>query len=80
MMRASLLFILMLGLFASGCQTKHIRVGGMICPEGHTEQMVHRDLSQCRYYDEKAAAEASKSKIAPECIECLQKKGYMIEK
>jgi hypothetical protein len=51
----------------------------MVCPEGHTEQMVQRDLSQCRYYDAKAAAEASKSKIASECIECLKKRGYEIE-
>ena len=78
-MRLSLLAIILAALFISGCETKHIRVGGMVCPEGHTEQMVHRDLSQCRYYDEKAAAEASKSKIAPECIECLQEKGYLIK-
>ncbi len=78
-MRLSLLALIFAALFISGCETKQIRVGGMVCPEGHTEQMVQRDLGQCRYYDEKAAAEASKSKIAPECIECLEKKGYLIE-
>ncbi len=78
-MRLSLLAIILVALFISGCETKHIRVGGMVCPEGHTEQMVHRDLSQCRYYDEEAAAKASQSKISPECIECLEKKGYQIE-
>jgi len=78
-MRYGLVLVLLTALFITACQTKHIRIGGMVCPEGHTEQMVQRDLSQCRYYDAKAAAEASKSKIAPECIECLKKRGYEIE-
>jgi len=78
-MRIVFFTLVTLALFIGGCQTKQIRIGGMVCPSGHTQEMVNQDLSQCRYYDAKAAAKASKSKIAPECIECLEKKGYKIE-
>lgn len=66
-------------LLLAGCSSKNIRVSGMICPEGHTEQMVTQDLRECRAYDEKAAEKASKPKLSPECIECLEKRGYELE-
>jgi outer membrane biogenesis lipoprotein LolB len=78
MMRFFLVLAAMLFLFA-GCSSKNVRVSGMVCPEGHTEQMVTQDLRECRAYDEKAAEKASRSKLSPECIECLKKRGYEIE-
>ncbi|RLA73355.1 MAG: hypothetical protein DRG24_00300 [Epsilonproteobacteria bacterium] len=78
-MRFTLITLILAALFISGCETKQIRVGGMVCPQGHTKEMINQDLRQCRYYDEEAAAKASQSKIAPECIECLEKRGYEIE-
>lgn len=66
-------------LLLGGCSTKHFRVSGMICPEGHTEGMVSRDFRECRAYDEKAAEKASWPKKLPvECIECLEERGYKI--
>ena len=66
-------------LFLSGCSGKNIRVGGMICPDGHTEQMINRDMRECRVYDDEAAAKASLPKLTEECVECLKKRGYEIE-
>ena len=67
----------------AGCTTKNLRIGGMICPPGHTEQMVHQDFRECRVYDDKAAAKASqpklKSDLTPECIECLEERGYTVD-
>lgn len=74
------ILILAAALGIAGCTTKHFTVNGLICPEGHTEQMVQRDLSECRYYDQDAAARASKPpRLSEECQECLEKRGYEIE-
>jgi hypothetical protein len=63
-----------------GCTSKSLKVGGMICPPGHTEEMVHQDFRECRVYDEKAAERASRPKQVPqECIECLQERGYTVD-
>ena len=76
-MRYLVLIALLLAL--GGCSTKNIRVGGMICPEGHSDQMISRDFLECRAYDEKAAQKASWPKKVPsECFECLEERGYKI--
>ena len=68
--------VLMLG----ACSSKRVTFNGLICPEGHaTPQQVEKDLTECNYYDEKKAAEASKSPIKPECLHCLENKGYELE-
>jgi hypothetical protein len=72
--------IFLLTLFVlTACSSKEVRVNGLICPEGYSTHQVQKDLTQCKYYDEKAAAEASKSPITPVCRECLEAKGYEIE-
>lgn len=67
-------------LFFGACSSKSITINGLICPAEFSQERVHRDITQCKYYDEKAAAEASKSKLNPECISCLEEKGYKLEK
>jgi len=70
----------LLALGAAGCTTKHFTVNGLICPEGHTDQMVRHDLSECRYYDQDAAARASRPpRLEQECLECLKARGYELE-
>jgi len=60
--------------------SKRIKINGLICPEGYsTPQQVQKDFTECNYYDEKKAAEASKSPIKPDCIQCLENKGYELE-
>ncbi|HLD23338.1 MAG TPA: hypothetical protein VJA83_05295 [Sulfuricurvum sp.] len=66
-------------LLISGCAEKQITFNGMICPAGKTEDLVKADFQECRYYDLKAAAEASKAPITVECQKCLESKGYKIE-
>jgi len=66
-------------LILSACSNKEIRVNGLICPQGHSELQVNKDLQECKYYDEKAATKASASPIEPVCRECLEAKGYLIE-
>ena len=73
-----LIFLLTLFVFTA-CNSKRVTVNGLICPEGYSTHQVEKDLTQCKYYDEKAAAEASKSPIEPVCRECLETKGYKIE-
>jgi len=82
------LFILAISLLLlSGCNfksqeqlSKRIKINGLICPEGYsTVQQANKDLTECNYYDEKAAAEASQSPIGPECKKCLEDKGYELE-
>ena len=66
-------------LLLAGCGTKNMRVSGMICPPGHTEQMVHSDFKECRAYDEKEAKQATYPKTLDSgCQECLVKRGYRI--
>lgn len=77
MMRSLLLAAAAL-LFVTGCATKDLRIGGMICPPGHTEDMVHQDFRECRVYDDDAAARASMPKLSTECIECLEQRGYKV--
>ena len=52
----------------------------MICPEGHSEEMVKADFSQCRYYNLDDAKKATMGEVSIECKECLEKKGYKIQK
>ena len=67
-------------LMLSACSSKRVRVNGLICPEGYsTPQQAEKDLTQCNYYDEKAAAKASKSPLKPACKKCLEDKGYELE-
>jgi len=66
-------------LLFTGCTTKNLRIGGMICPPGHSEDMVHQDFRECRFYDEKAAEAASRPKLTPECLECLKERGYTVD-
>jgi len=80
------LFLVLTLLLISGCGfksqeqfSKRVKINGLICPVGYSTHQVKKDLSQCQYYDEKAAAEASKSPLKPECIKCLQNRGYEIE-
>lgn len=66
-------------LLLSGCAEKEITINGMICPEGRTEDRIRADFQECRYYDLKAAGEASKAPITIECQKCLENKGYKVE-
>lgn len=68
-----------LTLLISGCAEKQISFNGMICPAGKTEDLIKADFQECRYYDLKAATEASKAPITVECQQCLENKGYKIE-
>lgn len=70
----------MLLLALGGCSSKQLIVNGMICPEGHSEARAKADFSACRYYDLKDADKASTANISVDCKECLEKKGYTIEK
>lgn len=63
----------------SGCAEKQISINGLICPAGKTEENIKADFQECRYYDLKAATEASKAPITVECQKCLENKGYKIE-
>lgn len=63
----------------SGCAEKQISINGLICPAGKTEENIKADFQECRYYDLKAATEASKAPITVECQKCLESKGYKIE-
>jgi len=68
-----------LTLLTSGCAEKQMSFNGMICPAGKTEDLIKADFQECRYYDLKAATEASKAPISIECQKCLESKGYKIE-
>ncbi|WP_310439263.1 hypothetical protein [Sulfuricurvum sp.] len=68
-----------LTLLTSGCAEKQMSFNGMICPAGKTEDLIKADFQECRYYDLKAATEASKAPISVECQKCLESKGYKIE-
>ena len=75
-----ILFLTLAVLLLGGCGPKRLTVNGMICPEGYsTPQQTVKDFTECKYYDEKKAAEASKSPISPACIQCLEDKGYKLE-
>ena len=79
-MKTSLLLGITAGiLLLSGCADKEIAINGMICPAGKTEDRIKADFEECRYYDLKAAGEASKATITIECQKCLESKGYKVE-
>lgn len=63
----------------SGCADKQVALNGVICPAGKTEERIKADFEECRYYDLKAATEASRAPITVECQKCLENKGYRIE-
>ena len=74
------LFILAITLILfTACNSNRITVNGLICPEGYSTHQIQKDLSQCRYYDEKKAAEASESPLKPGCKSCLEGKGYELQ-
>jgi len=66
----------------AGCSTRDIQIGGMMCPEGYSQERINRDLRECRFYgpeEEAAALKASYPKtVGPECVKCLEEKGYEI--
>ncbi len=66
-------------LISSGCSSKSIRVNGLICPSGHSEEMIQNDFRECRYYDMKAIEKSSRPKIDEACLRCLEEKGYILE-
>ena len=70
----------LLALSSTGCAQKQLSINGMICPEGHSEERVKADFAACRYYNLDDAAKASAQPMSVECKECLEKKGYKIEK
>jgi len=73
-----LIFLIALLVF-SACSTSNVRVNGLICPADFSQERVHKDITNCQYYDKKAAAKASESPIKPACVECLESKGYKLE-
>lgn len=82
-MKKRLLTITLFSLLAlsnTGCAQKQLNINGMICPEGHSEERIKADFSACRYYNLDDAAKASAAPMSIECKECLEKKGYQIEK
>lgn len=70
----------LLALINTGCAHKQLGINGMICPEGHSEERIKADFTACRYYNLDDAAKANAAPISIECKECLEKKGYKIEK
>lgn len=66
-------------LLAAGCAQKRLVINGLICPEGHTDELIKADFRECHYYDLKAATEASMPPLTIECKTCLEKKGYKVE-
>jgi len=82
-MRKRLFLITLFSLLAlsnTGCAQKQLSINGMICPEGHSEERIKADFSACRYYNLDDAAKATAAPMSIECKECLEKKGYTIEK
>jgi hypothetical protein len=79
MKKALSLIVIASAIFISGCADKQIAINGVICPAGTPEDRIKADFQECRYYDLKAAGEASKAPITVECKTCLEKKGYKIE-
>lgn len=79
-MRHFSLTTILLSLLLGGCAQHQLTINGMICPEGHDEARAKADFTACRYYDLKDADKASAAVMSVECKECLEKKGYKIEK
>jgi len=82
-MKQTLFIITLFSLLAlsnAGCAQKQLSINGMICPEEYTEARIKADFSACRYYNLDDAAKASAQPMSTDCKECLEKKGYKIEK
>lgn len=75
-------FVAITGLLLAGCSMKNVRIGGMMCPEGYSQEQIERDMRECRFYgpaeDEAAAKAAFPKEVAPECAKCLEERGYTI--
>ena len=73
-----LLFLIVM----SGCSSKNLRIGGMMCPAEYSQEQVNKDMHECRFYgpaEDAAAAEAAfPREVTPECIKCLEERGYQI--
>ncbi len=78
-MKIILLFTSVLALFYSGCSSKNTTVNGLICPSGHSNELIQADFRECRYYDMKAIEASATPKIDDECLKCLESKGYVLE-
>jgi hypothetical protein len=76
----TIILFTLLALSNTGCAHKQLSINGMICPEGHSEERVKADFTACRYYNLDDAAKATANPVSVECKECLEKKGYKIEK
>ncbi len=74
-----ILFLALTLLILSGCNSKRPTINDLICPEGHSTHQIQKDLTECKYYDQKKAAEASESQLEPACIKCLEDRGYELE-
>ncbi len=70
---------LLLALFIGGCSSKRMTFNGLICPADYNEQMVIRDLQECKYYDQKDAEASATPKLNEACKKCLLEKGYEVE-
>jgi len=79
-MKFSLFFGVLSALVLVGCAEKQLVVNGLICPAGHSEELVKADFRECKVYDLEAATNASKPPLSVECQKCLENKGYRIEK
>ncbi len=79
-MRAILFVCSITVLFYVGCSSKRITINGLICPPGHSEEMIQNDFRECRYYDMEAIEKSSQPNIDEECLRCLEEKGYIIER
>lgn len=68
--------------FFMGCAGKYVRVGGMSCPQGYSQDRIDQDMRECRFYGESEQEAAQKAsfpqEVGPECIQCLEAKGYQI--
>ena len=78
MKKWGLFAIIALSLVAAGC-AKQFTINGLICPAGHSDELIKADFSECHYYDLDAATKASRPPITIECQKCLESKGYKIE-
>ncbi len=79
-MKIPYLTLIMTLLVYSGCSSKNLTVNGLICPAGHSEEMIQNDFRECRYYDMQAIENASQpKKIDEACLRCLEERGYILE-
>ncbi|MEA2110755.1 MAG: hypothetical protein U9P71_01775 [Campylobacterota bacterium] len=78
-MKIVLLFSSVLAFLYSGCSSKNMTVNGLICPAGHTNELIQADFRECYYYDMKAIEVSATPKIDEECLKCLEAKGYVLE-